>query len=417
MGNDNMNLSTVSFICKRQRLKKKLTIRQLAELAYSSSSVISKFENASNFPKEDAINCILSALDVELFEDEKVLDKNEKLIKKAFFNLVHFEYVDANACFEKLDEYEDQLLTSRLAIDYALLKVAIGLHYYRNVDLEDQIGFLDDVKNTFTMSQMRTFYYLKAFHQGLKYNFTSTIDLLWKALENNSQNAEISDALIYFQIGFIYSSVNRPLLAIKYTTKAKEMFDKANSFRRSLYCLINISDQYITLGNYDYAEETLESVILSAKSFSLEHILSLCYDLLSIVKLSNQEDEEAFELSKLSLENKPKSRNDMYFNLILAGYRLGYIDQVKEYINQVYHVYEEKEYLPTYQLVKYIDMLINDETDENLMKYLKKIVTNERVSDYIVYKKFVVRELLNLYERNRIYKEAFLLCKEMANLD
>jgi len=412
-----MDLRKISFICKMQRMKKNLTVRQLAELAYSSSSVISKFENATNFPKEDAIICILKALDITLYEDEQMLEKHEKLIKKAFYNLVHFEYNEANSCFEKLNEFEEELVYSRLAIDYLFLEIAIGLHYYRNSELDDQINLLGNFVNTYNKTQLRTFYYLEAFHQGLKHNKKTTIDLLWKAFESNSLYATIPDELIYFQIGFMYASIGKPLLSIKYTTLAKEMFDKANSFRRSLYSLINISDQYIVLGNYEYAGEILESVVISAKSFNLEHILSLCYDLLSTVKMNGKEYEEAFELSKLSLESKPKSRNDMYFNLILSAYRLGLTDEIGEYIEQVYSVYKEREHAPTFKLVKYIDMLRQDASDDELTTYLKPLVNDDKINFFIVYKKFVVRELIAIYEKNRKYKEAFLLCKEMANLD
>jgi tetratricopeptide (TPR) repeat protein len=195
------------------------------------------------------------------------------------------------------------------------------------------------------------------------------------------------------------------------------MFDKANSFRRSLYALVNIADQYVKLGNYEYAEEILEAVIISAKSFNLDYILSLSYNLMSLVKLSKKADEEALELSELSLENKPKWRNDMYFNIVLACYRLGKIEKAKEYIEQVFKLYRDNEDAPTYLLVNYLDMLVNDNDDETLMYYLKSLVNNDRVKTNIVHKKFVVSELLSIYERNRKYKEAFLLCKTMSNLD
>ena len=409
-----MDANKLSFICKMERLKKGVTIRQLAEIAFSSSSVISKFENSMTIPKEDALACITDALEIEIFDDEKIVGKWQSLIAQAFYNIVHFNYQEANKYFEELMDDKSQILVSNCCIDFHLLEIAINLHYYRSTDLGAEINLLNEFEKVFDASQLRTFYYLKAFNQGLHDDYGLTIEWLWKAYENNSLNATIPDELIYFQIGFSYSSLNNAVLSIKYTSKAKEMFDKKNSFRRSLYALVNISNQYIKLGNFDYAEEILETIITNAKSFGLDYIASLSYNLLSTVKLSKGENEKALELAKLSLANKPASRNDMYYTIILASYRLGLIDETKDLIKKVEELYSENKGKRTYLLVKYIEMLVDGKNDEELTYYLRSLVDREVVSSSIMHKKYVVRQLMSIYERNRKYKEAYLLCKSIC---
>jgi HTH-type transcriptional regulator, quorum sensing regulator NprR len=275
------------------------------ELAAGICSIpyLSKIENGVTEPSHEIQQHLAARLEIKL----ESMNENEMIQNYVdlFHSLYQRDHKSAEQKFNTLIDSPSQ------SVDQDILHKIFKSIYMMMTKQEtqgihallDEVSYIDNV-----MKGEKAFYYMLARGQ-LSYfsndyegafHYLSSAE---KLLENNHFQEWEKGYLLYL-IGLTANQLYRNIIALEYTVKALEIFEKTYFFKRCADCRIILAIVHLRVRNFDESNKQLLLAETIANTFNDDVLRGVIYHNLGSIATHKGETEQAIKLYSRSLEAK-----------------------------------------------------------------------------------------------------------------
>jgi len=189
------------------------------------------------------------------------------------------------------------------------------------------------------------------FNIGRTYFFTHHYALALKNMETalniyKMAGSEFGQARMYNSIGIVYRNINMTDESIKYTTEAYQLFKKINDSQYTAFALGNLGRDYLSMGDYEKAEDYLKRSI-GIEGVADSNVLLMQYYLSmgDIYRLSKKDYQQALKLYRKALTyaekaNSPLDISDAMSSIGAVYTQTGKYDLARSYLDKAMSYYD-----------------------------------------------------------------------------
>ena len=261
----NNHLSAFGRLVRIQRLYKRLALRDLAQKANLSHTLLNKIEHAKNLITESTFSKLEHALGMYFEEDEEKNRLFDREQVRIYDGIYYAQSQKVLSHFKRVQVHEAYYLNSLYAFDYVLLKIGTHAHVH-NLEVNEIAVDISVISNVVTLcaENMQSIFYLYRgmYHFSLSDTMETIKDML---LALDAQPEEKYIPLIQYFLGCAYSYEYQINLANDYYKESLLGFEKYTNFRRTLYLQLFIAINDMKLYDYTGVKEAFENVLYFAK--------------------------------------------------------------------------------------------------------------------------------------------------------
>jgi HTH-type transcriptional regulator, quorum sensing regulator NprR len=401
---------------KYYRETKKLTQRVLAE-GICSISYLSKIENNSIIPTEETLKFLCEKLQIDVNElvESSSTERLEDSLSTWYEDIKFRDKLASSEHYQTLGNRLKGISDINLISQFNLMSAR---YFLLLGNFEEAKKLLDDVESHLRYLPDKIvcrFYYFTGLYEYLRGDLNVALAFF------NKIDGKINEPEYSYQLGLIYTSLNKITMSIAHTEKALQEFNQNILFFKIIDCYILLGVNYNRIKEYELAESYYFKALKGLKSLNkVTHLKANIYHNLGCTYHSQKKSEEAIKFFFQALdesENYKGSHNTIY-RLANELYIMKRIDECYLWIKKGLSLVDEKS--QTYYLLKILLYQVNGlEASEEY----RTLVEDDAVT-YFNQKNDVIN-LVNCYEilaqfyyRNKSYKKSsdyYLKCCELKN--
>lgn len=377
--------------------------------AKPSNQFLEKISNRLNISFEmlkkqntDVLQENIEELLIKVEEENKVLSEEEK----SFFKMVLLEFLDPQLLIRVFTVLFYELVEGRSMHDADLLYES----YVNLIDVNSALKLKDQKEQTVYFrlhSTLGKYFYFKQNFNRADYHYSISETLI------SDKNA-LESAKLYYNLSLVKQRILKDnTVALYYSEKSYDIFQKQNDFENMVNVLITMAVQYHLISEYDKSLKLLndaERHLENIHSKDRQALLTMITYNIGIVYQKLKEYEQAiYYLNKSS----DSTENKIHRIYILKG--LLEIKLEKKEWREVKNLLDEtltlvNEYKLTYIEVELylIKALVYKERGEDLNyeKTIKHAIERAELESYSILIRNMATELANYYYELRLYKKA-----------
>jgi len=393
---------------KVNRLHKNITLTELSAKTGITQSRISKIEREIESVTEETLQKIEAGLSVKIErfgESIPVINEIYYDFLQRLFDDDDYAYVYANNMVP-----QNQLMKSNDFYKILICEYILAVNQGLNKACDD----LEKMLNQLILDKISAQIYCQytGYRQFTLGNIDAAIEIYHKALTMGYQPQ--IHGMLYYHLALAYKSKNQLIEMYKSLTLAKQFFLENMSYRRVIYCDMNMATVYARLGATEEALAVYHTCVKMMSSLNISYSLkAMAHRNIAWIYIKNKNYSEAIEELKIAEQLKPNNQLTILYN-VWCYYMLGNTKMTDKWVKKGDKLI--KDYMPEYHLIKSIYKSKNTTANlkriisdcENVIESLKKTQDLELIS-------FYEDILIELHVMNNDYKNAFLIQKEQIN--
>lgn len=376
-----------------------------------SKSHLSYFENGKKRLRPEVVESLLEKLGMKEIPNLRAIGH----IRKMFYDMIgaiEFNSLDdANNIYNELRTYENILRVSPYNIESKIFMMYYDFFVLKQEyhQLEAEIRAIDKIYSSLNMELKHHFMFVSG---RIYYKYKSHEE----GINRLEESGRIKSTPIgNYYLGFAYSFDDQPIKGVYFLEKALKSYTEAGRFSNALWCNNNLGICYVHLKMYNRAKDYYEAALNGATYFGLDKILGHVHVNLSDVYLKMGDYKNAMVWAEKSIETS-KDPILPVVNCVDIYSRLG----LKQKIKDMFDTYLVEEHKPSryFKLLEFHFLRIyHKDQDIFQERVVKDILPYYRQINYIALCDEIRYELVGYYEKNRKYKEANKLYKEILRND
>lgn len=397
--NNNFNIAKL-IIDQRKQLK--LSLRELSQLTKYSYQTLSKYETGIiELNKTNRVTLFkhlhINAEDVDYLSNDFKQD-----IDLLFESIVYDEQTEISTLFTRIKKADKYLDYTKFREEFITLKIIVSIINNESISQE----MLNESQfNSFKLSLQQWIYdYIAIYH--LKNNdLINAVDTIVKAISLGVHESNVG--LVNYHAGIIYSVYGQLLKAKHYLETAETHFIKQRNNIRLINLQIQLTTVESKLGQVNKARISYLRLLKDIEKINDEYLFNVVYHNLSWLEYRKKNYIVSLDyLDKLE-KLQTLDQNDLITKMLCFTE----LDQFDESDS----IYKNNTFLDTmYKLYSEIIHLENihkiDKNYEVKCMELYHIIKGKRDFENV---EIVIHKLLDYYEKNRLYKNAYELTKEL----
>ena len=271
---DKSNQTVLGVMIRTKRSEIGYSLRDLAELTNISHTLISNIETGKQVASDATLSDIFRALDLKLFDDEKISVKFKKQYNLIFRALVEYEYDKAKKLVTEIEKDHDIYEHSYEVINYNVIRC----FYYTLTNTP--LAELSDIKNKYDLvveflneNQKQMFSFIK----GLQYinmeRYKDASNNFYEALKLGDKNVDV-----------LIKEYNARALLRQYkftdtmalSDEAIEEYEKRTDYIRAMRCRLTIVRIYLHIMQIDKVLELVNYVDRFASKMKIQSLVDQC---------------------------------------------------------------------------------------------------------------------------------------------
>lgn len=397
-----INNYSLGTLIRNERKKINLTVEQLADATNYSRSYLSRIENGQ-IVGEDIYYDLLKYFGIAYHFSNDCIDFEEML------NAIYSDIIHLRCTYEKLKNTLDLAESYKYSFLYSkvlILKLIFYVLYNQESSLE-RILFFNEIEelcpHLLPFEQQIIYDYLG--YDSIRLNKNKANEHFEKAIALGNHGE--STTILYYHLTIYNCSRGNLVQALFYGLRAHDRFSIELNHMRLYYSQLLVARIFSQNGDYAVAEKKF--IKLLSSTIVSEFDKSILYFDLSINYYKCHNYSKAIE----TLIKNSNKNFDYYLLMILIYLSLDDIDNASSYITQCYK-------LELSEFQKNILSILQNKFTSELSSYefeslLKQSFEEARKQSNYRITLFLLQEILDFYESNRMYKNANFYLKEIIN--
>lgn len=372
-----------------------------------SISHLSYFENGKKHLRKEIIEALLKKLNIDKIDKLANIGLLRQKLNTMMNDIESFNYESAKLIYSELLKIENIINLSPYSIEFKIY----DLMYKTFVDdtdydyLKEDISILDKIYNSLNDELKSLYLFVSGDILIRHHDNESGIERQTRAL--NIKNTSWNN----FALGKAFCFTNDPGKGTYYLEKALASYENSGRYLNAIWCHNYLGICFSYLKIYESAEKHFEAALMSAKHFDMDKLLWHLYTNISDSYLTKGNYEESIKWSKLAIEINYNNILPVY-NYVSACIKANKINECNiifnEYLTDKYK--SSKYYSSIYFLYLVVhnfnDDFFYDEVKNKILPYYEKVRKNDICKD-------IKLKLIEYLENKRRYKEANKLYKEL----
>lgn len=288
------NYKVLGILIRSERMKQKLSLRDLGQLTNISHTLISNIEKGKQVPAKDTLADIFRVLKLDFHEEKILTTTMSEVSKQIYDNLFNQDYEDAYKLLQLLEVDEEKYLNSLEVVHYLLVK---GF-YYALVGgnpkfFEEFIGHYYKLIDFFNPNQQQLFYFIIGLHHLNQEHFSM-------ATENFNYALSMGDATIdvfikeYNIIALIrqYKFID----AYRLSEEVIKEFEDRTIYIRAMKTKLQRARIFYNISKNEETEKIVEFVNRFATKFNVLELIEECAMLRAAIQIRLRNFKKAEEL-------------------------------------------------------------------------------------------------------------------------
>lgn len=339
---------------KIERMKRGMTQADLAD-GIISISHLSKIENNHIEPSEEIKNCLLKRLNIKNY------CSNKHLISKLTRNLNNWEHYlnireleGAKELYEDIKLQIDEVQDPYLQIYFKIFQVMyLQMTSFKAVETH----YIESLRNGEKLvSEGLKYYYYKVIgdYHFLRGEYLTAEQCLKKAAQQLkvANTAKDEEADFYYLYALVNSYLKHTYIALEYTNKAIDLFQKLYNFKYCVKCHMLLGIQYSRLSLFPEAKNSFNEGKKLAIKVGYREVIGQINQNLGHISALEGDEVNALKLFKSSYEEKVKTKEKLIT------------------VKSIIKIYLNKSSMQALEWVREGLSLITSEEDQNTYKAL-----------------------------------------------
>lgn len=325
---ENQNLKVLGILVRVKRNQLGYSLRDLAQLANISHTLISNFEQGKLVPHQETIEDLVEVLGITYHTDPSISEEVTRLYNQAFHHIVLYEYEDAKRIIDQIEQQLDVYENSIEAVNVAIIRClfyAISNMFFEEFD--QILAQYEVVLDFLTDSQKQLFYFIKGLNFVNKEYYYDARQCFETALTIG--NDEL-DLLIQEYYVITLSKSNKYVDARIIAEEAIVQFEKQTNYVRAMRLRTRIAYDLYRINLFEEAEAIYHMVLPFAQKFQVQDLMDRCHTRLSLLHFIKQD----YEQSKVHLDQVTPGYNRLWYYL---QFDLAFAHHDVEAVNRLYH--------------------------------------------------------------------------------
>lgn len=395
--------SNVGFVFNYHRLRQSFKLEYISYISGISVSKISKFENGKIELKNEELNLLFHALNLEFNNEERI---QEEFLKEADNFLVSIFFCNKlKEGWEKLKKYEENIVTSNVFPIYILNEFAF---YVFSVQLNAMFELKETVEHfypCYTKEYKQLYHDVIGVYYFYKNKFEDSVLYLNKGIKYNYSDKIM--AYLFYHLSLSYKRIGKISLSLEYASKANSIFKTYVNVKRISDANMIISLLHTSLGHYDYAEILYKNSILSFQNLRNDDSLAHTYSNLIWNYVLSHQYQKAIHYY---LENKNyiQEQGSVYFSLFFSYFKLGEYENAKKYLKKAKDNLKDESKFVVQAVSTFSTVLSNNKSNNLKEQKLENLYLIAKKSHVVNNQMFLIDYLLEYFtKKNQLEKIVF----------
>lgn len=321
-----------SYLVKKERIKNNYSIEDLAKIANTSKSHISRIENG-RILSDDIANILLDKLRISFIDDNIIKNK----LDEYYLAIVYCQSKHVETLFNDINSKENIIIHSNDGPYYYICCLIHAIVVENNLNNAKQlVEMLEDLKNNDVLDNYLLQIYLD--YKGLYYQSIKDFDKAEKNLVSalNISNNSITKAMIYYHLTSCYYDQNNFIDAISANEEASKLFTKDLNSERSIFTQLHKANIFSRMKCYKKAISLYENKLsLYQKNKHIQPII--VQKIRSRIGWNYIQIKEYDKALKIINENTCEDivLDEDYFNMCYLLYKMDDLDKMKAFIAKI----------------------------------------------------------------------------------
>lgn len=387
-----------------QRKHLKLSLRELSQLTLYSYQTLSKYETGIIELNKTNRVVLFEKLHINAEEVDYMTYDFKNDLDQLFEALVYDEQDMINSLFSKLKIASNYLDYTKYKEEFITLQLIVSILNNDSLTIEQ----IDDSKyNSFKINLQQWIYDYLSIYYLKNNNLIKAVSMIDKALSLGFN--ESNSGLVYYHAGIIYSVYGQLLKAKQYLETAETHFIKQRNNNRLINLQIQLTTIESKLGQINKARSSYLRLLKDIEKMKDQYLINVVLHNLSWLEYRQGNVQLSLDyLDRLEM-TQTLDENDLITKMLC----LTQLEKFKEsdsiyksitFNDSMYALYSEIIHLENSHKI--------DKIYEQKCTELYYIVKDKRDFENV---EIVINKLLNYYENNRLYKNAYELSKELSH--
>lgn len=343
------NLKVLGIVIRSKRIEKGLSLRDLGAITMISHTLISNIEKGKQTPNKETLKEIMNALNLEFYNDEKMMSEMTELNLKLLSFLAQHEYEQAKIIMDKLMEKEEIYLHSPQLVNYVILKyLFFAITNVPNTDIDNMIEHYSNMIEFFDNQQRQAFHFIIGLNHlnNERYNLAMDSFNVSLGIGNKEYDVFIKEYLIISMVRQ-FKFMDSFRIANEIITE----YEKRTIYIRAMKVKLQIARVYLVIQKFDEMTDLLDQVYNFASKFE---IIDLLEEVL-LLRAAIQIKKGNLELAEQHISEMPYQKT---ISPALLKFRIAYNRDDKEAIEKLYYeVMKYPEIVNHYKMPNYFTVL------------------------------------------------------------
>ncbi len=316
------NTKNLAAKIRLERIQKRFTLRELAEMTSLSHGYINRIEQGLLTPSKETLKTIQEALGFNYNEASADCIEFKTYYNLLYRSVIYADYGKAKEYLRILIDKQDVYTNCECFIDYYIIvfmafqQLKIERHRLEGLHEKIQILLPTMRKSQKEIALLQSAIY--SYYQEKNISLALEKLTLHQSLSENSNLLAIS----YFLNGFIYSQDYRKYKqSLQFYLKAKQLFQNQNNFNRVIFVRLFQQILYINMHRYQEFLESNQQTTRFAEIKGLETVYKVSLSNLARYHIARGDYDDALKLYNGFVD---ETSNEYYFLKAYTLYNLGY---------------------------------------------------------------------------------------------
>ena len=366
------NIKVLGLLVRYKRINLGYSLRDLGDITKISHTLISNFERGIIIPHHETIKDIFNVLELEFYDDHKILDNFMIVYNKIFKHILFYEYDEAKKIIHEIEKDRHIYENSKEVINFTIIRCLFYVLTNTYIEEKDKIiKQYEVVLDFFSDDQKQLFYFIKGLDNLNRELYRETRIYFEKALKIGDNKI---DLLIKEHYVVALSKSNRFVDSKMIADECILEYERQTNYIRAMRLRTRIAHDYIRLLKFEDAKEIYNYVYNFSIKYKVKDLENRCNTRLANIAYF----EKDYELAKEYLEKVTPVFSMMYYYIKLEV---------------IFHTGTEEELVDYYNLLMSYDWVDKYPKTKNFFK-----VAIMRYSDKFMNKKEYEKILINQVE-------------------
>lgn len=390
---------------KTVRLAKIITKKEICAKAKLSRQYLTKIEDSTEFfsISREMNDKLQKSLRIQFVNQQEILESFDKLKEEYLRAVIISQEKASEQYYFKIVEMKDKISNS---IYYPQLLLLQFIHHViedpHNHELEPIHEILDKIVDHFDIRTLQVYDLYLGIYYLQKEQLVNAVELIKQA--QSLSNDPWLQSMVCYYLGVLALKLGNSLEALRFTMKARELFDGTCNYKRSIQCLTHLSLVWMHLREYEGALRLSHEAIAASKAIEYRSILGENYKNMAWIALQMKEYQQVLVYANDALRHSLCDAM-MCFHAAYASYKLNQIQQVLHWVANGLNIENEPKAL-SYRLLQDTKRLIRDpdSCEINLKHMIEQVKKRKYIDSDIL--RMLYGELAEYYKQQNRFELA-----------